>query len=121
MKGVIIGLGASIVFALIGGIKLLIDVWNGKNQIITDKTEQIEELKEIRTGLNLVIKDLQVELHEERLRTAAITELYDEKCEQYDSLYTITVTNIFKPKDKQFLTMDVMRKAVEQSLKVVNG
>lgn len=102
-------------------IHLLVQTWKGKNQIIQDKCEQIEELKAIRDVFVAQTKELRRELEEEQIRLKAMTQLYDEKCEQYDELYAITVANIFKPKDKKFLTLEVMRKAEEQSLKVANA
>jgi ferritin len=89
---------------------LMTGIAKGKDQIIIKKDAELEELKIIRTAL---VK----ELEEEQLRTKAIAQIYDELWEEHDNLYTITVRNIFEPKDKKFLTLDKMT----NKLKVVNA
>lgn len=114
---VIVTVAAAAIFC----IYLIVQSFIGKNQIIKDKCEQIEEYKAIRDVFVAQTKELRRELEEEQIRLKAMTQLYDEKCEQYDELNAIAVKNIFKPKDKKFLTLEVMRKAEEQSLKAVNA
>lgn len=97
-------------------VHLLIQAWKGKNQIINQKIEKINVLEATLEEWRKLTHDYNNELKEEKLRTKAITELYDEKCEQYDELYAHSVANIFKPVEKKFLTLEVSSKALEDEI-----